>query len=74
MKRALLCLLLLVSACSGGSPTPADPAAELRQSAAAMSKVQTVSADVKFGSGLVYQGFTLDSASSKSPDAQSASA
>ena len=65
MKRALLCLLLLVSACSGGSPTPADPAAELRQSAAPMSKVQTVSADVKFGSGLVYQGFTLDSASSK---------
>ncbi|HEX6350562.1 MAG TPA: LppX_LprAFG lipoprotein [Candidatus Dormibacteraeota bacterium] len=67
MKRELLLLpLLLLAGCSGGgSSPPPDPAAELRQSAAAMSKVQTVSADVKFGAGLVYQGFTLDSASSK---------
>ena len=65
MKQALLFLLLLLAACTGGSSTPADPAAELRQSAAAMSKVQTVTADVKFGGGVVYQGFTLDSASSK---------
>jgi len=30
-----------------------------------MAKVQTVTADVKFGAGLDYQGFTLDSASAK---------
>jgi hypothetical protein len=65
MKRALLSLVLLLAGCSSGPTPTADPAAELRQSAQAMSKVQTVLADVKFGSGLVYQGFTLDSASSK---------
>ncbi len=64
MKRALcLCLLLLVAACQ--SSTPPDPAAELRQSAAALGSVKTVTADVKFTGGLVFQGFTLDSASSR---------
>jgi hypothetical protein len=64
MKRAILVVVLLAAACQGSSPPP-NPAAELRQSAAALGSVQTVAADVKFGGGLVYQGFTLDSASSK---------
>lgn len=64
MKHAILLTLLLAAACSGSSPAP-NPAAELRQSAAAMGSVKTVAADVKFGGGLAYQGFTLDSASSK---------
>jgi len=64
MKHAVLLAVLLAAACQGASPPP-NPAAELRQSAAAMGSVQTVSADVKFGGGLLYQGFTLDSASSK---------
>jgi len=63
MKHAIL-LAVLLAACQGSSPPP-NPAAELRQSAAAMGSVRTVAADVKFGGGLVYQGFTLDSASSK---------
>jgi hypothetical protein len=64
MKRAILLVVLLAAACQGSSPPP-DPTAERRQSATAMGSVQTVAADVKFGGGLVYQGFTLDSASSK---------
>src|SRR5205823_10180953 len=59
-----LLAVLLAAACSGPSPAP-NPAAELRQSATAMASVKTVAAEVKFGGGLVYQGFTLDSASSK---------
>jgi hypothetical protein len=64
MKHAILVAVLLAAACSGSSPAP-NPASELRQSAAAMGSVKTVAADVKFGGGLVFQGFTLDSASSK---------
>jgi hypothetical protein len=64
MKRALpLFLLLICSACQGS--TPPDPAAELRQSATALGSVKTVTADVKFTGGLVFQGFTLDSASAR---------
>jgi hypothetical protein len=64
MKRALpLFLLLICSACQ--SSTPPDPAAELRQSATALGSVKTVTADVKFTGGLVFQGFTLDSASAR---------
>jgi LppX_LprAFG lipoprotein len=64
MKHALALCLLLVIACQGPG-SAADPAAELRQSAAAMAAVRTVVADVKFGAGLQYQGFTLDSATAR---------
>jgi len=64
MKHVLVLITLLLAACSAGS-TPADPAVELRQAAAALGKVQSVTADVKFGAGVTFQGFTLDSASSK---------
>ena len=70
MKHAILLALLVAAACSGSSPAP-NPAAELRQSATALGSVKTVAADVKFGGGLVYQGFTLDSASSKWPSSAS---
>jgi hypothetical protein len=53
---------LIAAACSGPSPAPPDPAALLRQSSTAMSSVHSLSADVKFGPGLVYQGFTLATA------------
>src|SRR2546430_6389707 len=66
MKRALLlCLLWLVAACQAPGSTPPDPAAELRQAATALGSVKTVTADVKFTGGLVFQGFTLDSATAR---------
>jgi hypothetical protein len=66
MKRVLLlCLLVGGVACQAPGSTPPDPAAELRSSATALASVKTVTADVKFTGGLVFQGFTLDSASSR---------
>lgn len=68
MRRLLpVICLLLAAACSGsgsGSGGP-DPARLLRESAAATGSVQTVSADVVFGQGLSFQGFTLVSAVSR---------
>lgn len=66
MKRAFcLCLLMLLAACQAPGSTSPDPAAELRQSATALGSVKTVTADVKFGGGLAFQGFTLDSATAR---------
>jgi hypothetical protein len=51
-----------LAACSGPGSSPPDASALLRQSSTAMSSVHSLSADVKFGPGLVYQGFTLAAA------------
>lgn len=64
MRRTLGTLLAvaLLSAC-GGSQQPVDPAATLRDAAAAMAKLTTVKADLKFTKGAItFQGFTLFSA------------
>lgn len=63
----LIATAAAAAACGIGSPAaPTEsPAAELRTAGQAMAALKTVSADVKFGPGVVYQGFTLDSAASK---------
>jgi len=64
MRRTLGTLLAvaLLSAC-GGSQQPVDPEATLRDAAAAMAKLTTVKADLKFTKGAItFQGFTLFSA------------
>jgi LppX_LprAFG lipoprotein len=64
MKRTLgaLVALALVAAC-GGSQPPVDPTATLRDAAAAMAKLNTVNAQLKFTKGAIsFQGFTLVSA------------
>ena len=54
--------MLLVAAC-GGSQQAVDPAQALRDAAAAMAKLNTVKADLKFTKGAIsFQGFTLVSA------------
>jgi hypothetical protein len=61
MKRGLLVLvaLALVAACGGSQPA-VDPARTLRDAAAAMAKLNTVKADLKFTKGAIsFQGFTL---------------
>ena len=63
MRRAL-CIIaaaLALSACGGGSqPKAVDPAQALRDGAAAMAKLNTVTATLKFTKGAVtFQGFTL---------------
>ena len=56
--RALVAIALL-AACGGG-PQPVDPAATLHDAAAAMAKLSTVKADLKFTKGAIsFQGFTL---------------
>ena len=61
MKRAVCGLLVLMSVAScGGSQPSVDPARTLRVAAAAMGKLNTVSADLKFTKGAItFQGFTL---------------
>lgn len=64
MRRALYIVVaaLVLSACGGGGPQPkaVDPAQILRDGAAAMSKLTTVTATLKFTKGAVtFQGFTL---------------
>jgi len=62
MRRVVLALvaLLLVAACGGGNPPAVDPARTLHDAAAAMAKLNTVSADLKFTKGAIsFQGFTL---------------
>jgi hypothetical protein len=64
VRRACALLGLFVFACTTGSPP--NPATLLRDSANAMARLKTVSADVKFTAGKVtLQGFTLDSASTR---------
>ena len=59
-------VLSVLAACSTASPAQAaDPTSELRATGQAMAALKSVSADVKFGPGVVYQGFTLDSATTK---------
>lgn len=55
-------LVVAVLACSQGGAGSPDPAALLRQSASAMGSVRSLKADLTFGPGVVYQGFTLASA------------
>jgi hypothetical protein len=61
MKRGLVVLmaLALVAGCGGSQPA-VDPARTLRDAAAAMAKLNTVKADLKFTKGAItFQGFTL---------------
>jgi len=61
MTRTLgaLVAIALLAACGGG-PQPVDPAATLRDAAAAMARLSTVKADLKFTKGAIsFQGFTL---------------
>lgn len=62
----LVVLGLVAAACStptlGGSP---DPATTLRQAGQALTGLKTVSADARFGDGIVYQGMTLTSATTR---------
>jgi LppX/LprAFG-like lipoprotein len=66
--RRLLCALLLVASClsaCGFGASPPDGPSVLAAAGRALASVRTVSADVKFGPGIVLQGLTLSSASSK---------
>jgi LppX_LprAFG lipoprotein len=61
MRRAIgaVLVVMLLAAC-GGSQPPVDPARTLRDAAAAMAKLNTVKADLKFTKGAIsFQGFTL---------------
>jgi outer membrane lipoprotein-sorting protein len=61
MKRGLVGVLamVLLAGCSGSQPT-VDPAQTLRDAAAAMAKLKTVSASLKFTKGTVsFQGYKL---------------
>jgi len=64
MRRGLCVMVaaLTISACGGGAAQPAavDPVQALRDGAAAMAKLSTVTATLKFTKGTVsFQGFTL---------------
>jgi lipoprotein LprG len=64
-RSAALLLAVVVLACSGpGAPAP-NPTTVLRQAAQSMSGLHSVAADVKFGPGIVLQGLTLSSATTK---------
>ena len=68
--RGLVMALVLVgvvglAGCTGGGSAGPDASKLLRDSGSAMASVQTVTADVTFGQGLTFQGFTLVSAVSK---------
>jgi len=61
MTRTLgaLVAIALLAACGGGAQ-PVDPATTLRDAAAAMARLSTVKADLKFTKGAIsFQGFTL---------------
>ena len=54
-----LVAIALLAACGGGAQ-PVDPATTLRDAAAAMARLSTVKADLKFTKGAItFQGFTL---------------
>ena len=61
MKRNLVAALVLaLMASCGGNPQTVDAAKTLRDAAAAMAKLTTVSATLKFTKGAItFQGFTL---------------
>jgi hypothetical protein len=61
MKRSVVALLALaLLAGCGGSQPQIDPAQSLRDAAAAMAKLKTVSATLSFTKGAIsFQGFTL---------------
>jgi lipoprotein LprG len=61
-RTAALLLAGLAVACSGPAAPAPDPTAVLRQAGQAMAGLHSVGADVKFGSGIAYQGLTLSSA------------
>src|SRR4030088_1992904 len=61
MRRGLVALvaLAMLAGCQSGQPT-VDAAQTLRDTAAAMAKLKTVSATLKFTQGAItFQGFTL---------------
>jgi LppX_LprAFG lipoprotein len=61
MRRAIggVLAVMLLAAC-GGSQQQVDPARTLRDAAAAMAKLSTLKADLKFTKGAIsFQGFTL---------------
>ena len=65
MKRLLMAAICAatLSACGGGSTPPVDAAKVLRDGAAAMSQLKTVSATLKITKGVItIQGFALVSA------------
>jgi lipoprotein LprG len=64
-RSAALLLAAAVLACSGPSPGQPNPSTVLRQAGQAMSGLHSVSADVTFGPGVVVDGLTLSSATSK---------
>src|ERR1700681_2293746 len=62
MRRVIGAVLavMVIAACGGGNPPPVDPARTLHDAAAAMARLNTVSADLKFTKGTIsFQGFTL---------------
>jgi LppX_LprAFG lipoprotein len=62
MRRVIgaVLALMVVAACGGGNAPPVDPARTLHDAAAAMARLNTVSADLKFTKGTIsFQGFTL---------------
>ena len=67
LAGAVAVAVIVGAGCTPGSPAsaPPDPVAELRSAGSTMASLKTVSADVKFGGGVVFEGFTLDSATSK---------
>ena len=65
MRRGVVALvaLAMIAACQGNQPAAVDPAKTLSAAAAAMAKLKTVSATLKFTKGAItFQGFTLVSA------------
>src|SRR5579875_261438 len=57
--------VLILTACSGPAPSTPDPAQVLRATGRALAGLRTLSADISFGPGIVIQGLTLSSASSR---------
>src|SRR2546423_308082 len=64
-RSTALLLAAVVLACSGPSGQTPQPTTVLRQPGQAMANLHSVSADVKFGPGVVLQGLTLSSATAK---------
>ena len=58
-------LVFALAACSTPGASGPSPGALLRDSSAAMSKLSTLTADLTFGPGVTFQGFTLASAQTR---------
>jgi hypothetical protein len=67
LAAAIAVLASFASACSASpaSQPPADPQTELRQAGQTLAGLKSVTVDLKFGAGVVYQGFTLTAATMK---------